>query len=93
MLVMMWGMKHRVLGLCLAVLAVLWVPAKTLAAPRDEDREIVDARLEGFGAADSSAQSVTLESGGTTLSWFMLVVLSGVCLGVLFMNAKRSHLD
>ena len=47
-----------------------------------------DARLEGY------AQKVMVDSGDSTaLSWLLLVFLAMVALGVMFKNAKRTHLD
>jgi len=36
---------------------------------------------------------VTLDTGGTALSWLLLILLAALCVGVVFKNANRSHLD
>jgi hypothetical protein len=81
-------MKHRLLGLCCALLLVLSTPVMTLARNSEPDREIVDARLEGYDKIN-----VTLSSGSTALTWILLLVLCGLCVAVMFKDAKRSHLD
>jgi hypothetical protein len=82
-------MKQRLLGRLLgwsaALLSVLSAPAAALA--QDDEKPIYDARLEGYEG------SMTLDSGGTGLTWLLLMVLAALCLGVLFKNAGRSHLD
>ncbi len=78
-------MKHRLLGWGVAVLTVLSSPLVALA--QDEESKIYDARLEGY------ANNVTLDAGGSGLTWLLLVVLAVLCLGVMFKTAGRSHLD
>ena len=83
---MMCNMKQRFWSLYSFALAMLLTPVLALAQ-REPEREILDARLEGF------PQNVTLEGGGTSLTWLLFVFLGIVCLSVLFKNAKRTHLD
>ena len=65
--------------------AALLMPAVVLAQEEDVKN---DARLEGYQT------KVSLESGDSTaLTWLLLVFLSMVALGVMFKNAKRTHLD
>ena len=78
-------MKHRLLGWGVALLTVLSSPLAAVA--QDEESKIYDARLEGYGS------NVTLDAGGSGLTWLLLVVLAALCLGVLFKTAGRSHLD
>jgi hypothetical protein len=47
----------------------------------------VDARYEGYPA------NITLEGGGTALTWIALIVCGALVFGGLFKDAKRSHLD
>ena len=82
---MMRGMKHRLIMLCGALLATLSSPLTALA---QEEREILEARLEGY------PQVVAIEGGGSTaLTWVLLIVLALLALGALFKDAKRTHLD
>jgi hypothetical protein len=83
---MMRRMKHRLIMLCGALL-VLLSPVLVLAASQEPEREILDARLEGY------PQNVTLEGGSTGLTWVLFIVLAALCLGGLFKDARRSHLD
>ncbi len=74
------------------LLACLWAftllavlpPAPALAQEEEVKR---DARLEGY------ATNVSLDSDSTALMWILLVFLGGVALGVMFKNARRTHLD
>ena len=74
--------RHAARLFCAATL--LFAPTiSTLAA---DEEKVPNARLEGFG------RNVKVE-GSTTGTWVLFVVLSVVCMSVLFKNAKRSHLD
>jgi hypothetical protein len=68
-----------------AVAGLLSCPASLLA--QDAEDKIYDARLEGYGS------SMTLPSSSTALMWLLLFVLAAMCVGVMFKNAKRTHLD
>ena len=46
-----------------------------------------DARLDGYEA------KVQVDSDNTALTWILLVALAAVAMGVMFKNAKRTHLD
>ena len=78
-------MKHRLLGWGVALLTFLSSPLLALA--QDEETKIYDARLEGYGG------NMTLDAGGSGLTWLLLIVLAALCLGVLFKSSGRSHLD
>jgi hypothetical protein len=75
---------NRVRG-ALVVAAAVLLPAAALA---QEESYKNDARLEGYEAR------VQVESGDSTaLTWLLLVFLAMVAMGVMFKNAKRTHLD
>jgi hypothetical protein len=78
-------MKHRLVGWGVVLLTVLSSPLLALA--QDEETKIYDARLEGYGG------NMTLDAGGSGLTWLLLIVLAALCLGVLFKSSGRSHLD
>jgi hypothetical protein len=78
-------MKHRLIMACGSLLVLLSTPLSALA--QAEDREILDARLEGY------PHNVTLEGGSNALTWVLLIVLALLALGGLFKDAKRTHLD
>ena len=82
-------MKRRIFAILLALTFVFAVPAVSLAAS-DEDAPKIDARLEGYKDGGNVALK---DAGGTALTWLLLLVLTGMCIGVLFMNSKRTHLD
>jgi len=67
----------------LVALAVLASPAAALA----DDAAPVDGRLEGF------KEGLLTTQGSSTLTWLLFVGIGVVTIGVMFMSAKRSHLD
>ena len=70
----------------IAVLAL--APATTvLARSEEQEPDPVDARLEGYPT------NVSLPESSSGLTWVALVFLGAICVGVLFKDAKRSHLD
>jgi hypothetical protein len=52
----------------------------------DEGPPPHDARLDGY------TQDVTIK-GGVAGTYLALIVIAGLPIGVMFMDAKRSHLD
>jgi hypothetical protein len=81
-------MKHRLYGWICALTVLLMSPAMTLARQYQEEKEIVDARLEGYDKIN-----VSLPSSSTALMWLLLLFLAAVTVSVMFKDAKRSHLD
>ena len=79
--------RRFLIGLMLALSVTLAVAPRAALARDEGEREIYDARLEGYQTP------VSLDSGSTALTWLLLIVLTGICVGVMFMNPKRSHLD
>ena len=76
------------------LLAGLWACAVAAAVlspsvARAQEEEVKhDARLDGYQS------NVVVQSGDSTaLTWLLLVFLGMVALGVMFKNAKRTHLD
>ena len=70
-----------------ALLAAAAVLTPIVALAQEEDVKH-DARLEGY------TSNVALESGDSTaLTWLLLVFIAMIALGVMFKNAKRTHLD
>ncbi len=83
---MMRRMNHRLIMSLGAVLG--WLSAPLTAVAQDaEEREPIDARLEGY------ANNVTLDSGSTAFTWILFIILALLALGGLFKDAKRTHLD
>jgi hypothetical protein len=80
--------KHRLYAWFCTLVVFLMSPAMTLAKKYEEDKEIIDARLEGYGQTN-----VSLPSSGTALLWILLLFLTGITVAVMFKDAKRSHLD
>jgi hypothetical protein len=83
----MLAMKERVLRLvCYGlVMGVLLWPAAAMAA--DDEGPRIDARVQNF------QKVVSVQEGGTALTWLLLIFLTLICLAALFKNAKRTHLD
>jgi hypothetical protein len=88
---MMNRMKYRLPALVFAVIYSLATPLATLASSSssDEDQTPIDARLQGYQSGTAALNNAS----GTALTWLLLCVLTAICVGVLFMNPKRSHLD
>ncbi|HVT90561.1 MAG TPA: hypothetical protein VHD56_17025 [Tepidisphaeraceae bacterium] len=76
------SMKQRLRTILLFLAAILTSPVGVLA----DDAKSYDARLESY------ANNVTLD-GSTALLWLLTIALGAVCVGVLFINSKRTHLD
>jgi hypothetical protein len=74
---------RKICVLALTAVATL-APISTCAA---DDEVKPDARLEGYPT------QVALNEGGAGMTWAFLMVLGALTCGVMFMNAKRSHLD
>ena len=73
-------MKRAMLGLMLMLAA----GSATTALADDTP---VDARLQGYPG------NVAPTTSAPTTQWLELVVLGAAGVGVLFINARRSHLD
>jgi hypothetical protein len=77
----------RILARLVFVLVVLLTPLASRASSDESQKDPYDARLQNY------PQNVVLDGGGTALSYLLLIVLAALCLGVMFKNANRSHLD
>ena len=73
-----------VAGWCLLLL-FFFAPALALA----DDDTARDARLEGYSLDVAMPQP----GSGTGLTWLLFVGLMIVCVGVVFKNPRRTHLD
>lgn len=76
--------KRMMLAACAVALALLASPSSARA--QDEDEGPPDARLGGF------TQEVKTD-GSNMVQWFTLFGMGIIGLSVLFIDAKRSHLD
>ncbi len=84
---MMLAMRRRFLAWVCSLFVLLATPLAALAADPPEEREVLDARLEGY------PMNVTLDSGSLALTWILFGILAVVALGGLFKDARRTHLD
>jgi hypothetical protein len=80
----MMGCMRRILVAVVFTLATLALP---LVSHAQDEPTMIDARREGY------VNPVTIGSGSTALQWLMVILLSALCLGVMFKSANRSHLD
>ncbi len=46
-------------------------------------------RLKGYKDGPMNEK----DASGTGLTWFLLAILGGMSIGVMFINSKRTHLD
>jgi len=81
---MMAHTKRKLLAIAIPLLMLGVTP---MSASADDNAKSFDGRLDDYG------KNVTLDSGGTAFSYAIWGVLGLVGLGVLFKDAKRSHLD
>ena len=81
-----WAPARWVLLACLWAFAPVAVLAPGVALAQEEAVER-DARLEGY------ASNVAFDNDSTALMWILLIFLGGIGMGVMFKNAKRTHLD
>ena len=84
---MMLRMRNRLIGFWMAFVGTVLCPLVAMAQDQPKKIEPYDGRLEGY------TKEVTLDAGSTALVWLLLIFLGVICLGVLFKNARRSHLD
>ena len=77
-----------------AVLALTLALGLSAAAPHsaradDDEPDHYDARVQGYDTKPDPES----KSSGVGMVWVLMVLLGGGCVGVMFMNPKRSHLD
>ena len=81
------SMKRKALRWVAAAIVSLAPVTSALARTEEPEKDIYDARLEGYQT------NPTLPSGGTGLIWCGFILLGVLCCAGLFKDAKRSHLD
>jgi len=79
-------LRRNLLSFACALAVLLTALMAPLIALADEEKN-PDARLEGYNG------NVALGDGGIGMTVTFLIVLSLLTIGVMFINAKRSHLD
>jgi len=77
---------RKLLAIVLVSLTLGFMPAAARADDSNTPKSY-DGRLDDYG------KTVTLDSGGTALTYFIWIILGAVALIVTFKDAKRSHLD
>ena len=83
----MQEIKRFLVAACVMLVTIAVTPMSALARQQEPEREIIDARLEGYETI------VALPESTTALTWLLFAFLGVVCLAVLFKDAKRTHLD
>lgn len=80
-------MRRHVLAQSFAVACLMLAPIGAFADD-DDLTSYPDGRLEGY------AKPVVIEHGTSSAgTFFVLALAGGLCVGVLFKNSKRTHLD
>ncbi len=80
----------------LALAAALIVPsvlAPSTALAQDEEENPFDVRYRNFVGPDNNFVAVYNESDSRALQWILLGFLGLLCCGVMFKDARRTHLD
>ena len=80
-------LRSGALAAMLALSSTLTLTSTAQARSSDDETPSTEARLEGY------AGGAKLEPSSNALYWLLLVVLGAICIGVMFINPKRSHLD
>ena len=75
----------------LAVGVAVWIGSLSVASPAAraaaEEEEHYDARVQGY------TPGVEAKSSSTGGAWMLLAAMGAACVAVMFMDAKRTHLD
>jgi len=77
-------------------LALFTLTSSALARVDEDEGPPPDARTEGYkieGKQGPPAPLLISPASGTAGTWALTVILGVVCIGVMFKNGKRSHLD
>ena len=83
-------MNKQLLVKLLAIAFAILIPVMVFASSSDDEGgDGIDARLKGYKDGTMALK----DASGTALVWVLILILGALCVGVLFMNAKRTHLD
>jgi hypothetical protein len=82
----MMAFMKRLLAIFLVLAALGSAPVSALADDSNAPKSF-DGRLDDYN------KPVTLDNGGTALTYFVWIILGAVAVIVLFKDSKRSHLD
>jgi hypothetical protein len=84
---MMSGMRKKLLSVMIVLMMVGFAPLSARADDESNSPKEFDGRIDNYG------KNVTLDSGGTALTYFVWAGLGVLGAIGLFKDAKRSHLD
>ena len=80
-----------------AIIAILFMvlasPVARASSSSDEEQVAPDARLLGYADEKGTLVKVDLEPSSGAVNYIAMIILGVLCLSVLFVNAKRTHLD
>lgn len=83
--------SRRSLARKVVVALAVWAGTLSVASPAArasaEDVEHYDARVQGY------SPTVEAKSSSTGGAWMLLATMGAACVAVMFMDAKRTHLD
>lgn len=84
-------------GGLIALLTLASLPSVALAQDEEGPRTVIDARIEGLASPDDAQKTVRIDDQltrkGYALSWIVFLALGVMAAGVMFKDARRSHLD
>ena len=89
MMNVMRSTPRRIVPAVLAAMILAASASPALAYRPEEEHEVVDGRLEGYG----NNVNVTLPSSSSGTTWVLFIFLAIVASVGLFKDARRSHLD
>jgi len=83
-------MNKQLLVKLLAIAFAILIPVMVFASSSDDEGgDGIDARLKGYKDGTMALK----DASGTALVWVLILILGALCVGVLFMSSKRTHLD
>jgi hypothetical protein len=78
---------QRFIATCMMIFSLSFSSTARAAGLEDEEPPLNDGRTEGYN------QKVQIPKPSTALVWLAFMALTVVSMGVMFKDARRTHLD